>query len=419
MLLDDTTNRSSDANTPGTEYEPGQNVRDSYRDDQFEDSDGYQSSSPSQPSEFEDSGYESPNRFGYQDPEFRDQFDRNEAMRRQGGFAAQVKRAMNRASASVGRTAGKEGAKALTGKGTPVSALRALGDDTPENRELVKQEAKDRIRKYARDKAKEKLGTEVKDLSKDALKKAAKESAQKAFKKAGKEGIKQGGKLAARAGAEVGGKAVGAAAGAGTAVSGTAAGAVGVAGVASAPETLGLGLLVALLIELALYLGLSDAIDYLFELGAAGKAVAQRDFEAAKQHRKKALFHAQKAAMLLLMGFLLLIAIGLSLSVGGIIFGIPMLFLLSLYMFLGMAFPKVGLLQGLSKKPEQVFLIIFDVVAFIILMALVAALFWYICERSGLGTGLFAQIGAKLVDWWSGAEFVSTFNDACTKIGNF
>lgn len=395
MLLDGTNFRGSDAD----EYVPGQNAQGSYQNNPLTDEDSYQSNNPRQAPTNDDSGYNFANeKYGQKDPEFQSSYQQAQ----KGGLAKQAGNAIGKAKSALDN-------------------IKGVAADTPENRERIKQEAKDRIKKYAKDKIKDKFGQEVKDVSKDAIKKAAKETAQKAVKKVGKkvgeELGKQGAKLAVRGAAEVGGKV---AAGAGSAaVSGTAATVVGGAAVASAPETLGIGLLIGLLLEIAMYLGLSDAVDCTFELGSAANALRKGDVKGAAEHHKKARFHAEKASMLLLMGFLLIIAVGMTFSILGWIIGIPMLILMSFYMFAGVVFPTQGYLQGLSKKPMQIFLLLFDLLAIIIFLAFVASIFWYICETSGLGTGFFSNLATKAIDWWSGNEFASTFNEVCTDISKF
>ncbi len=168
-----------------------------------------------------------------------------------------------------------------------------------------------------------------------------------------------------------------------------------------------------------MYLGLSDAVDCTFELGSAANALRKGDVKGAAEHHKQARFHAEKASMLLLMGFLLIIAVGMTFSILGWIIGIPMLLLMSLYMFAGVVFPTKGYLQGLAKKPMQIFLLLFDLLAIIIFLAFVASIFWYICETSGLGTGFFSNLATKAIDWWNGNEFASTFNEVCTDISKF
>ncbi len=370
-LLDDPTNRGSDADA---DYVPGQNARDSYNNSQLGNDDGYQSS----------------NQYGDQNPKVKEQSAQAEKNPSDGGFGGKVKRAMQRAQDSA-------------------SALKALGDDSPENREKVKEEAKERIRKYTKDKLEDKLGKEagkfvgkgIKQAGKEAVKDVGKNIGKQVGKQVGKEAVRLGAQATARTAAEVATKA------AETGL--TAAG----------PETLGLGFLAAILLEIAMDLSLGDAIDCMFELGAAAKAAARADMAAANEHRKQAKWHAQKAYMSIAMFIWLIIAVGMSISLLGWIIGLPLMLWINVYMLLGIFFPKIGWFQGLSRWWERAFIIIFDFVVFVIMMGFIAGLFWWICQQSGLGTGLFATIGAKLADWWSGTDFISTFNDVCTQLGQF
>ncbi len=380
MLIDDTTNPASDAGS----YPPGQ-VDNGVTQD-------YPSSTANVP--------------GRQDSEFQDEFRKRE----QRGVA-------NQAGYSLGKVK---------------SAAQRL-QDTPENREQVKEEAKDRIRKYARDRIKDKLGEEIGDLSGDALKKAAKENIKRAGKKAvskvgkevGEQAVKQGAKLAARGAAEVGGKVA-----AGAAATAGAEGAIAAGSIASAGPTLGLGLLIGLLLEIAMYLGMSDAIDCVFELVKFQTALAKGDTEAAREHHKQARFHAQRGAMLVLMGFALLIALVLGLGIPpfGTVIGAVMMIPLTLYMISGMIFPKVGVLQGLSKKLLQILVILYDLYIIIGILLMLAAILWGVCSSFGLikdGSwysaivGTVASVGAKLVDWARGGDWASTFTQICGDIGKF
>ncbi len=397
MLLDDT-----------SPYAPGDIGRDSNQDHPLQDGDGYQSQNLRRaPTLTDDDTFNSGTDQGRQDPQFQDQFQRKE----KGGLSKQAGRGFGKAKSAFNQV--KTAAGAL--------------DDNPENRERIKQEAKDRIRKYARDKIKDKLGEEVGDLSKDALKKAAKDSIKKAGKEALKKAGEQAGKQAVKQGAKVGAE-VGAKVATNVAVDAGAEALVAGGAIASAGPTLGLGLLIGILLEIAMYLGFSDAIDCAFELAKFEIALAKADTKAAAEHHKQARFHAQKGAMLLLMGFSLLIALGLSVSMVGWIIGVPMMVILTIYMIAGMIFPKVGILQGLSKKLLQAIIIIYDFFAIITILVIAAGILWGICSSFGLikdGSWYSTIVGgvasgtASLIDWARGGDWASTFTQICGDISKF
>lgn len=429
MLLDDTRNRGSDSGPPpnniagggsvNNDYEPGQNIRDSYNNSGLTDDDSYNSmnagrsfqddpddgyqSSGRVVSDFQDSEYPSMNKEGMRDEEFQDQYHNS----RRGGLRDQANRAYKRANAVVRNKPTKwAGEKFLGDK-------NAFKSDTPENREKVKEEAKKRARKYLSDKVGDKIGDEAlkkgfqkglsgggKSLAKDGYNtaKVAAREARAAMKAA----------KAAKATADV---AKGARA-ASAAAQGLKAGFSAV-GVASAPETLGLGLLVSLLLNIAISLGIEDAIDMAFELKNG--------------NLKKAKFHAEKAYMSIAMFIWLLVSIGLTFSVVGWIFGVPLLILLNLYAIIGIFFKNSGKFQGLARKWELAILIFADFVVFVIVSSFLAGLLYYICVESSVasafgGTGVIGTIASaagSLVDWATGTEYFSTMSDICKDIKNF
>lgn len=429
MLLDDTRNRGSDSGPPpnniagggsvNNDYEPGQNIRDSYNNTGLTDDDSYNSVNPRQPfqddpndgyqssgrvvSDFQDSEYPSMNKEGMKDGEFQDQYRDS----RRGGLRDQASRAYKRANAVVRNKPTKwAGEKFLGDK-------NAFKSDTPENREKVKEEAKQRARKYLSDKVGDKIGNRAfqKGFQKGLKPGNLKEGFQAA------KAVAQRAKAAARAA-----KAAKTAKTAATAAKGAKAAATGVkalqtgiaaAGAASGPETLGLGLLVSLLLNIAISLGIGDAIDMAFELKNG--------------NLKKAKFHAEKAYMSIAMFIWLLITIGLTFSVVGWIFGVPLLIVLNIYAIIGIFFKDAGKFQGLARKWELAILIFVDFVVFVIVSLFLAGLLYYICVESSVasafgGTGVIGTIASaagSLVDWATGTEYFSTMSDICKDIKNF
>lgn len=399
-LLDDTTNRGSDADIA---YQPNQNAADA----------------------FDGEGYDLPQYGAQNSPVGRTDVAKNIPDAGQDA-KGKIRSAVDSIKSKAADVASEKGLKSIANKfgvnkDSVGSALKTLSDDSPENRERVKEEAKERIRKYTKDKLEDKLGKEagkyvgkgVRQMGKEAAKDVGKNIGKNIGKQVGKQVGKEVGKEAVKLGTRAGAQAV--AKGAQVGAEGIIAG----AGVASAPETLGLGLLAAILLEIAMDLGLSDAVDCVFELTASANAARKMDFEAANEHRKQAKWHAQKAYTSIGAFIWLLIGLGMSLSVLGWIIGIPIILLLNVYAALGVAFPKIGWFQGMSRWWEHMILIIFDFILFVVVMTFIAGMFWWICQQSGLGTGLFATIGAKVADWWSGGTYVSTFNDICTQLGQF
>lgn len=378
MLLDDTTNRGSDIGPPPNNLSGGGPL----------DS-GYQPSGR-QVSDLEDSEYPTANEQGFADPEFREQY-RN---KQQGNFRQQANRAFARAKAIASKQATKKvGQKFLDDK-------NAFRDDSSTNREAVKEEAKRRARKFAAKK--------LENVGGEAFKKGFQKGLSKGVKELGKEGVKTAGKAAAKTAAQATTKA-----GAKLAAQGaTKAIQTGIAalGTASGPETLGLGFIAAILLNIAISLGVGEAIDCLFEL--------------AQGNITKARFHAIRA-IALIYGFIwLLITGGFLVSLLGIIIGIPLLIAINIYILLGAAFPNVAALQGYARWWLKAAVVLMDlyVIALILLVGL--ALVFQACVTSGASVAVagvvsdIPVIGSFVDSWTSGllsaAKEISQYCSAIT-----
>jgi hypothetical protein len=376
FLIDDLNN----LNTGSDGYEPGQQFSNSYKDNplndddsytsinpnyniELDDDDAYPSVNPRPSSQFEDSGYESANKDNFSDPEFQNYYKGQQ----RGGLMDQARRAVKRGRATVQRTIPKKIGEDLLGD------KQAFMDSSPENRERVKELAKERARNALSDN----IG--------DGLGKGFKEGIKKGAKGIAKDGLSEAGKVAK--GAKNVATAAKGAKNVATAAEGLE-GAIALVGAASGPETLGLGTIAAFLLDIAISLGIEDAVDCLFELkeGNIGKAK----------------FHAEKAYMSVQMFVWFLIGIVFSISVTGFIIGVPIMVALTIYALLGIIFPGVGLLQGLSRNWELAILFIVDLFLFIIVLTFVAGVLWYICDQSGLGGGNAAALISKVIDWWNG-----------------
>lgn len=389
LLLDDTSNRGSDAG-----YGVGKTVPET---DQtlFNDDDGYQSLNAGQqtnpdfesynsnnpaggrPSVFEDSGYDSPNYRNYSDPEFQAY---QEAQRRS-SLIDEAKRGMKRAKAVAQRSVPKKIGEAMGDK-------QMFMGDSEKDRDLAKDKVKQKARDYLSDKIGDKIGDEaIKKGFQKGLSKGAKGLAKEGAKDAAKTATKAATKGAAQAGSKV--AAEGAIAG--------AEGAVDVLGAATGFETFGLGFILAILLNIAISLGVSDAVDAAFEL-------KDGDF-------KKAYFLAVRGASKVGMFIVLLLSLVTVFSIGGIIFAIPILLALNIYMLLGFAFKSIPQLQGLVWW-EIIIIIVVDVMAFIILMAFLGALGWYLCSGIGGGGAVTTAI-TTVYDWWNKSNLGSVADTFC------
>lgn len=282
-------------------------------------------------------------------------------------------------------------------------ALSGLSSDTDENRERLKEEARERAKSYS------------KDVGKKLDNRIASRGLQTSEKVAGDvgRGARAAQEARAAATAAKGAKTAAATAkgakAAGTAVKGVQ-GAIAVAGVASGPETLGLGTIAALLLNIAIGLGISDAIDCLFELKNG--------------NLKQAMFHAIKA-IYLIQGFLwLLVALILNISVVGMIVGAPLLLIMNIYMVLGMFFPDVPHLQGLSRKWMMAIILLLDIFVIVMIITVAAGVLYGICTQTVIGsligwTGIIGDAINYLDTNYGTGGAVAGLNQACAAVQSF
>ncbi len=312
----------------------------------------------------------------------------------------EAKRLMRKGSANVpGRLAERVGA--------PSNVVNALNQDSPQARQEVKDYAKQKTRDFAKDRIGKKIANQgikqgfEKGLEKGAgaaIKQGGKKAIQSAGKSAGKAVAKGAAKGAAQAGTKVGAKA------------GTMAaveGGIAAAGVATGAATFGLGFILSMLLDIAISLGINDAVDAAFELKEGN--VKQATFLAIRAGTKVGIF------------IWFLIGLVLMFSVAGIFFAIPILVVLNIYMILGSipALDGIPHLQGMVWW-EKLILIAIDIIAFLILVAFIGGLVYYLCETSGLGgggvTGAITGAAASVYDWWSGGTSASFANDICKQV---
>lgn len=280
---------------------------------------------------------------------------------------------------SIGQRAGFSG-----------EALSGLSKDTEENRERLKAEAKERASKYI----KEKVGDQLeKKVSREAGKKVAEQAGKKVAQKAGKvateQAVKQGGKLAAKAAEK---------------------GIFKIAEAAAGPETLGLGTVAIWLLEVAVNLGINDAIDALFELKNG--------------NIKKAYFHAVKAIYLIIMFVGFLVILILSITVIGLIVTIIPIILLNVYVVMGFMFPDNPALQGFSRKWEIAALFLLDIFVIIMIIAVAAGVLYGICTQTAIGsligwTGIIGDAINYLDTNYGTGGAIAGLNQACAAVQSF
>lgn len=436
MLLDANNYKSGD-----TGYQPGQQFRNSYKDNPLNDDDSYASVNPAQfPELTDDDSYQSNNAGSSLELDDSDSYqsvnpgqdialddtDSYESVNKDKLGASEYvnTKPSGRLRQKIGNSiVNKLGNEA----GVPAEMMNLLNNDTPENREQLKARAKELARNEIKNQARKHiksdgfnkqiengLGRNAKDILKDAAgfgKKMGNTKNVQVLTDGGK-AVQRGkrlydeGKNAAKLakGAKNIATAAKGAKNVATAAEGLE-GAIALVGAASGPETLGLGTIAAFLLDVAISLGIEDAVDCLFELKEG--------------HISKAKFHAEKAYMSVQMFVWFLIGIVFSISVTGFIIGVPIMVALTIYALLGIIFPGVGLLQGLSRNWELAILFIVDLFLFIIVLTFVAGVLWYICDQSGLGGGNAAALISKVIDWWNGTQYASMLNEGCQSIRNF
>ncbi|HMQ01579.1 MAG TPA: hypothetical protein PKD79_00700 [Candidatus Doudnabacteria bacterium] len=303
--------------------------------------------------------------------------------------------AIKRLNRPIDRKLGKLGQQA----GLSPESLAALSSDTEQNRNLLKEEAKKRARKYASDKIGSKIGDES---FRRGFEKGLSKGAGDIAKDAGKSAVGKAGSAAK--GAKTTATAAKGAKTTATGVKGVQA-AVTVAGVVSGPETLGLGFIAALLLNIAISLGIGEAIDCLVELKHGNIA--------------KAHFHALKAIMLIVGFIFLLITAILCLTFVGAIIGIPLLILLNIYAILGAFFPNLAQLQGLSRKWMLAILVLLNLWAIGLIMLIFTAIIFGICTQTTIGSMLgYGGIVGDAINYIDSSRFgtggyISTLNQIC------
>lgn len=283
--------------------------------------------------------------------------------------------------------------------GAPTNVVKALRDDSPQARDEVKEYAKQKTRDFAKDKIGGQLKGGIKKGFESGIKegagKAIKEGAKKTAGKAiGKAAIKETSKVVGKAGVRIGGAAA-------------VEGGVAVAGAAAGVASFGLGFVLSLLLDIAISLGINDAVDALFELKEGN--IKQATFLAVRGANKVGVF------------IWMLITVVSLLTVVGVFFAIPSLILLNIYMLLGSipAFKGIPHLQGMVVW-EKIILIMIDIVAFLILAAFIGGIVYYLCSMSGLGgtgvNGAITSTAASLYDWWNGGSGATFANEICTQV---
>jgi hypothetical protein len=281
--------------------------------------------------------------------------------------------------------------------GAAVGNEEMFNDDS----EAGHKKSKEALADKAREKAKEQIGNRISDEGvKEGFEKGLGKGAKSVAKEGAKEGVEAGAKVAAEAGAKVGARV-----GTEAAVAGLE-GAVDVAAAATGVETLGIGFLVGFLLNIAISLGVSDAVESGFALkdGDTGHA----------------LFLANRAAAKIGVFIYLLVTLIAIVSIGGIFIGVPLLVLLNLYMIAGYAFKKRGLLQGMKVWWMVAIVAVVDIFAFLILVAFLGALGYYLCGQGSVNNTIIGAI-ATIYDWWNktsagsvAAEFCKYTNGAST-----
>lgn len=293
----------------------------------------------------------------------------------------------------------RRGPEKVTGRlatrlGASKDVQNALRADTEENRAKVKEEARKKARKLAKDKIGKKIGNKAVSTGfRKGVSQGAAKTSKELAKGAAKGVAKSATKVAAKGTAQVGARA------------GTAAaveGGVAAVGAATGAVSFGLGLILGLLLDIAISLGINDAVDAGFELSHGNV--------------KQATFLAIRAAAKVGVFIYLLVTVVLSISVAGLIIAVPLLLILNIYMIAGLAFPKWPNLQGIVWW-EYFIIILLDIFVFILVMAFIGGIGWYLCTTSGLGsggvTGAVTGAVASAYDWWNSSTAGSTAQEFC------
>lgn len=288
------------------------------------------------------------------------------------------------------RGAGRAPERLAARVGAPKEITKAFTSDTPENREQVKDFAKGKAREFAKDK----IGDQLKGGVKKGFEKGIEEGAKKAVQGA----VKGAGKKVAQSAAKDTTK---------LAVKGAEKAVVRGGGAVLGAGTFGLGFLLAMLLDIAISLGINDAVDAAFELKDG--------------NIKKATFLAIRAGSKVGIFLWMLVTVILMFTIGGIFIAVPSLVALNIYMLLG----SIPWLKGIPQLQgmvlwEKIILIAIDVIAFLILAAFIGGLVYYLCQQTGLGGGGLSGGAASVVvsayDWWYGGTGATFANDVCTHV---
>lgn len=362
MFLDDNKNITSDSESNPYEANVQLSADEDYSADRFESDDSYPSLNQDK---FDDEEY---------------QFDK--------GYRGELKEHAKRSA--LQNLKRKFIDKPLDSVGGQVLGKKNFDSENSKDRDAIKEEAKKRAKKFA--------GEKLKNLGGEAFQESFQKGLNKSAGTLAKEGAKKlAGKAAAKAGVKAGAQA---------ATKGLE-GAITAAGVAAGPETLGLGTIAAFLLNIAISLGVSEAVDCLFSLKDG--------------NLKEARLHALKAVALISMFIILLITVLLCLSVGGIILGAPLLILINIYGFIGLGFKESALLQGLGRK--WMWGIVIGLDFFVIMMVLVVGvgILYGVCHESSIGsllgwTGTAGQV-VNYVDKTVGTGgYIAALNEICAAI---
>lgn len=287
--------------------------------------------------------------------------------------------------------------KVVTEAGMPSDLANAFKGNSPEQRERAREIAKQKTRDYAKEQIGKRLKGGVKKGfekglekgTKQALKEGAKKATKQVAKQATKQLAKQGAKVATKTAVQVGTKTAEAAIGAGT---------------------FGLGFILSFFLDIAISLGVNDAVDAMFELKEG--------------HAKEAKFLAERAAMKVLMFIILLLAVLSALTIVAIFTTtIPALLWLNTYMLVGsFGFTKkVGWLQGLVGW-EKVTIIFLDLIVMFVILIILVSITYGICSSTGLlQGGVMGTISGLVLsgfDWVTGSSIGGFMKTTCSQLGS-
>ncbi len=183
-----------------------------------------------------------------------------------------------------------------------------------------------------------------------------------------------------------------------------------IAEAAAGPETLGLGTVAIWLLEVAVNLGISDAVDALFELKNGNV--------------KQASFHAVKAIYLVVMFVVFLVIVILSITVVGLIVTIIPIILLNIYVVMGLIFPGNPALQGFSRKWEIAALFLLDMFVVVMIVTIAAGVLYGICTQTAIGsligwTGIIGDAINYLDTNYGTGGAIAGLNQACAAVQSF